>query len=175
MLFPLQIAFINDIWIHLMFTKDWREDISWDKSHRDCYSNIDWSFGSKMFLQLSDTFITVFESRSWLHRIDESAFSVSGLTGIVIPASVIVLSISCFSCYVSLLSVAFAVRSALKQSGANCFVLSPVNDSITSEWKQSDLLILPCQDARNSINAWDQSNERINLNMITNRSSQFLL
>jgi hypothetical protein len=61
------------------------------------------------------------ESNSKLHRIDESAFAVSGLTAVIIPSSVEVLCKTCFSHCISLISVTFERNSKLREVAEDSF------------------------------------------------------
>jgi hypothetical protein len=63
----------------------------------------------------------VFQSGSRLERIDECAFSHSGLRSIVIPSSVVILGRSSFYACESLESVSFEDGSRLRQIGEGAF------------------------------------------------------
>jgi hypothetical protein len=65
-----------------------------------------------------------FESRSHLLRIEESAFSFSGIVAIAIPASVEVLCKSCFAYCMSLTDIAFEPGSRLQGMEELAFALS---------------------------------------------------
>jgi hypothetical protein len=82
--------------------------------------------GESCFYECGSLASITFETGSQISRLEDRAFSWSGLTSIHLPASVTVIGESCFSGCGSLASITFESGSQLSQLAKEAFSLSGV-------------------------------------------------